>query len=153
MGLHQRDRCCLLSLLCAGMSAMLSAVVVRSAEASQVVTCDAAMPGECAANAIAPENVCTIYMAESTIPGAGLGTFTGVELQKGDSVGHGDVMIALTDYFYHFQALGEKMMQRDDWEFIDPTWNYVWYGSELGMHRETAHARTSVDYVTGTLQQ
>ena len=49
----------------------------------------------CSATTTASENGsdCGLYMAESTIPGAGLGIFTAAEKHPGDAVGYGDVCI------------------------------------------------------------
>ena len=40
---------------------------------------------------------CGLYLAESTLPGAGLGVFTGVEKAEGESVSEGDVCIPFID--------------------------------------------------------
>lgn len=40
---------------------------------------------------------CDLYMAESTIPHAGLGIFTGVDRKEGDTVGNGDLCLPLID--------------------------------------------------------
>jgi hypothetical protein len=82
---------------------------------------------------------CSLYMAMSTIAGAGLGTFTGRDRQVNDEIGYGDVMLPIYDLDYHLQSLGPAMAQRADWEYMDPTRDYVWYGTDLGMQRETAH--------------
>jgi hypothetical protein len=40
---------------------------------------------------------CDLYIAESTIPNAGLGIFTGVGKKEGDTVGNGDLCLPLID--------------------------------------------------------
>ena len=40
---------------------------------------------------------CDLYMAESTIPNAGLGIYTAIERNPGDRVGEGDVCIPIFD--------------------------------------------------------
>lgn len=85
---------------------------------------------------------CTLYMAKSTIPGAGLGIFTAIERQVDDTIGEGDVMIPLSDHWYHLQALGRMSMERPDWGDVDPTTDFVWSGPGLGM-QESAHGRTN----------
>jgi hypothetical protein len=40
---------------------------------------------------------CDLYIAESTIPNAGLGIFTGVGRKEGESVGNGDLCLPLID--------------------------------------------------------
>lgn len=42
-----------------------------------------------------PSSTCTLYIAESTIPGAGLGIFTTVEKFPGEEIGYGDLCIPL----------------------------------------------------------
>lgn len=95
---------------------------------------------------------CSLYIAASTIPAAGLGFFTGIERQAGAVLGYGDVMIPLSDQVYHFQALGSDAWQRSDWNFVDPTADYLWYGPELGMHRESAHPQAQYEFALGTLK-
>ena len=89
---------------------------------------------------------CGLYVAVSTIPGAGLGAFTGIDRQPGDVIGPGDAMIPLYDVMYHLQALGRAASQRDDWDYIDPTRDYVWFGIDLGMQYESAHP---YEYISG----
>jgi hypothetical protein len=91
-------------------------------------------PGECQIH----EHQCGIYMALSTIPGAGLGSFTGVDRGKGDVISDGDVMLPIYDLEYHLQALGPEMARHKDWEYLDPTRDYVWWGPDVLMYRESA---------------
>jgi SET domain len=89
---------------------------------------------------------CGLYLAESTIPGAGLGAFTGIDRKPGDIIGQGEVMVPIYDAQYHLQALGPKIAKRDDWEYLDPTRDYVWYGSDLGMQYESSNP---FDHISG----
>lgn len=67
---------------------------------------------------------CDLYMAESTIPNAGLGIFSAVERKPGDSVGHGDICIPILDLNnYHGHV----------W---NPFNDYVWAGEVMGMKLE-----------------
>lgn len=75
---------------------------------------------------------CTLYMAESTIPHAGLGIFTGVPRVPGETLGSGDVLIPVTDLWYHLDADASE-------EHLDPTADYIWHGPEMGMQQETSH--------------
>ena len=94
-----------------------------------------------------PYSQCGLYLAESTIPGAGLGAFTGIDRRPGDVIGRGEVMVPIYDAMYHLQhALGPQEAQRSDWEYLDPTRDYVWYGFDLGMQYETSHP---YEYVSG----
>ena len=43
---------------------------------------------------------CTLYLAQSSIPNAGLGVYTSVDFKKGDYIGEGELMIPITDLPY-----------------------------------------------------
>lgn len=47
------------------------------------------------------DDACRVYLAPSTIPGAGLGTFAGKNFQKGDEVTPGDAVVPLRDINWH----------------------------------------------------
>jgi hypothetical protein len=68
---------------------------------------------------------CDLFLAESTIPGAGLGIFSGVTKHAGDSVGNGDVCIPFLNIYWH-----------NDNEFFFPMSDYVWDGNFMGMQME-----------------
>jgi hypothetical protein len=67
---------------------------------------------------------CELYLAESTIPNAGLGIFSAIERNPGDVFGAGDVCLPLFDPKSHH----------------DNTFNnfedYVWLGEDMGMKME-----------------
>lgn len=50
-------------------------------------------------NALANEE-CGLYIAESTIPGAGLGIFAGHDYNVGQDIGRGDVCIPFIDMYW-----------------------------------------------------
>lgn len=76
------------------------------------------------ATSIATAIECDLYMAESTIPNAGLGIFSAVERNPGDTVGHGDICIPILDLNnYH----------KNPW---NPFNDYVWAGEVMGMKLE-----------------
>jgi len=81
---------------------------------------------------------CTLYLAKSTIPGAGLGVFTGIPRKPGDVINSDDVAIPIPDLWYHLTALGENFTDRDDFEYLNVLSEYTWNGIGLGMHRESA---------------
>ena len=64
---------------------------------------------------------CGLYIGESTIPNAGLGIFTAIAKEEGDTVGNGDVCIPLLDMSWH---------NGDD--FFNPFADYVWAGEVMG---------------------
>jgi hypothetical protein len=67
---------------------------------------------------------CSLFLAPSTIPNAGLGIFTAVELNPGDKIGYGDAFIPLVNI---------DMWHNLTWVFD----NYTWNGASLGMSRES----------------
>lgn len=69
---------------------------------------------------------CGIYMAPSTIPGAGLGMFTGIDRREGDIVGDGDLLLPIVDVWWHLQASKDYNGYDDAPDTLDPTGDYVW---------------------------
>ena len=111
------------------------------AEAADV--CTSASDGECAAADNVKEEdaqACSLYMAPSTIPGAGLGIFTGVERKVGEIVGQGDVILPISDLEFHFSA-NENY---DPYFYYDPTKEYVWAGGQMGVQFESAAEESGV---------
>jgi len=76
------------------------------------------------------EHQCTLYMAESTIPGAGLGLFTGVDRKANETIWRGDVVFPLIDVDYHMQSLGSEVLETF---IVNPVVDHVWFGPEMGM--------------------
>lgn len=99
---------------------------------------------ECDRPSSSDKNECTLYMAESTIPGAGLGVFTGVDRQQDELVWPGDVMYPVVDLDYHLHALGPRMKRR----VFNPLKDYVWFGPEMGMQQESSYPYVAPEYVT-----
>jgi hypothetical protein len=86
---------------------------------------------------------CHLYMAESTIPGAGLGLFSAVSWNKGDSLHNEDVAIPLLELAWHHhhhrrQGVDTKDDGDDDDDDVvfDTTASYVWDGVSMGMQWE-----------------
>lgn len=48
-----------------------------------------------------PISTCGIYLAPSTIPGAGMGMFAGRAFQESEMVSPGDVLIPIVDFYSH----------------------------------------------------
>jgi hypothetical protein len=69
---------------------------------------------------------CGLYIAESTIPNAGLGIFTATAKKPLDPIGSGDVCIPNIDINYH-----------NPLPVFDPFQAYYWKGSSMGMSRES----------------
>jgi hypothetical protein len=72
---------------------------------------------------------CNLYMAESTIPGAGLGLFSAVSWNMGDSLHNEDVAIPLLELSWHHGDVEEG-------DFFDTTASYIWDGESVGMQWE-----------------
>ena len=80
-------------------------------------------------------SVCGIYLAQSTIPGAGLGMFAGhYDYQENDLVGDSDLVIPVYDMKWN-------NFYNDDYVFLweDYTWRAV---SFKGMTEETTNINT-----------
>lgn len=80
------------------------------------------------------DDECGLYIAPSTIEGAGLGIFTAHRRSVGDTVGFGEVVIPMVEVpFYN----GNKK------DLFNPLIHYYWKGSEKGLHGIVADHRTS----------
>ena len=88
-----------------------------------LLVCQTAASGQSVrASVVAP--TCGLYIAESTIPNAGLGTFTGKPREKGEQVDHGDLCIPLI-YFKYYSGKVKTFKE------------YYWKGRAVGMYFET----------------
>jgi hypothetical protein len=81
---------------------------------------------------------CDLYIAESTIPNAGLGIFSAVEKRVGDMLGNGDVCFPLLELDWHNGAILE------DKEYFNPFEDYVWDGVTMGMGNECEEQVTAL---------
>ena len=82
---------------------------------------------------------CELYLAESTIPNAGLGVFTTVAKAVGDSIGNGDPAIPIIDIYRN-----NKHTSAADVDFFYPLVDYVWDGGSMGMAEEVSSS-TKID--------
>lgn len=75
---------------------------------------------------------CGIWLAPSTIPGAGLGMYAGRDFRKGDHLQeYGDVVIPIVDIERHAR---EYSSHKEDWTFL---WDeYTWNAESLQMDHE-----------------
>lgn len=80
------------------------------------------------------EPVCGMYIANSTIPNAGLGMFTAFPIEAGDKVGDGDVAIMLLELEWHNAKVEDT--EDDENDYPDMTSNYVWDGRTFGFGNE-----------------
>ena len=72
-------------------------------------------------------DVCDLFLAPSTIEGAGLGVFVGSPKNVGDVVGLGDVAIPMVDLPFHH---GYR-------RFFSHFHDYRWNGADMGMQQES----------------
>jgi hypothetical protein len=125
---------------CRTESVLAAEVDTEADEAAEAQTCDAAgtssdANGACSAmdapdiQKVAGGNKkypkCGLYIAQSTIPNAGLGIFTAEEKAPMDPLGSGDVCIPNIDIKYHHSKMADPLQQ------------YYWAGSNMGMARES----------------
>jgi hypothetical protein len=97
-------------------------------------TCSAVPPPNLQADSVEVEApLCGLYVAESTVPGAGIGLFSGVEHQVGSPLGYGDVCIPIIDLHTHWKADGK----------YNPFAEYEWAEWSLGMDFESALGDTT----------
>lgn len=100
---------------------------------------------------------CELYLAPSTITGAGLGIFTAVSKRVGDTVGGtsgtsgggggseggGDICIPVVDLYWHNAQRGEHsggttaLRKQQPPLLFNPFTDYFWDGHAMGMHEET----------------
>ena len=70
---------------------------------------------------VASAEQCGLYLAPSTIPGAGLGLFAGIDFATGEEVTPGDAMVPIRDIDWHNSA-------RESTKYF--LWDeYIWSGS------------------------
>jgi len=87
---------------------------------------DAAQPAATTTTGVEHPN-CLLFLAESTIPNAGLGIFTGIDLRPGDAVAEADIIVPLQDWEWHAEA---------DVDFWFLWRDYSWDLSEVGMESD-----------------
>ncbi|KAL9183093.1 hypothetical protein ACHAXT_004880 [Thalassiosira profunda] len=78
---------------------------------------------------------CRLFLAESTIPNAGLGIFTGIDLGPGEAVAEPDIIVPFQDAAWHVSP-------DIDFHFL---WeDYSWDPSEVGMEFDMADGHALV---------
>jgi len=86
---------------------------------------------------------CELYIAESTIPNAGIGIFSGVAKSVNDVIGNGDKAIPLVEVSWH-----NGYFENDEDSF-DPMEDYVWGGEMIGMGTEAFDANDVTGFWPG----
>lgn len=67
---------------------------------------------------------CELYIANSTIPNAGLGIFSAIERKVGEPIGESDICIPIMELDWHHKNT------------YNPFGDYVWAGEVMGMKME-----------------
>ncbi|KAL7526358.1 hypothetical protein ACHAXR_004417, partial [Thalassiosira sp. AJA248-18] len=78
---------------------------------------------------------CRLFLAESTIPNAGLGIYSGVDLQPGEAVAEPDIVIPLHDAEWHSFA---------DVDFFWLWRDYSWQTDQVGMQYDVVEGSAIV---------
>lgn len=86
----------------------------------------APIPAEISTDDEDDSSSCELYLAESTIPGAGLGIFSAIPINKGELIGTGEVAIPLLDLDWH----------NGDEDYFFVLSDYVWDGRKMAMGLE-----------------
>eukprot|EP00804_Cyclotella_cryptica_P030083 CCRYP_020715-RA/>CCRYP_020715-RA protein AED:0.33 eAED:0.33 QI:0/0.66/0.5/1/0.66/0.5/4/413/753 len=84
-------------------------------------------------------NSCMLYIAESTIPHAGLGIFAGVDFVEGELIGHdnwGDPAFATVDINWNNAEPDGRRVSKARHDYHWPLTNYGWESSSLGIIEE-----------------
>lgn len=86
-------------------------------------------------------STCSLYVAPSTIPNAGLGVFTSVPLTKGTVIDEGDVILPLVDLEYY----------QEYEDTFNPFLNYLWNAECFGMHYQAQSPHSTTTFAPGML--
>ena len=87
---------------------------------------------------------CGIYVAESTIPGAGLGMYAGQSFPRGSVLGS-DAAIISVSLDQHASPFDDPALDRRDWYYHWPLVNYDWSLRSIGLDK------AGLDDVTATV--
>ncbi len=88
---------------------------------------------------------CLLYLAESTIPNAGLGMFTGVEVEEGHLLGRvGDAAFATVDQDWHMSP-ATGMISKHSGDYHWPLTNYDWNAPDIGLDDEAEDVSVTVN--------
>jgi len=118
---------------CFVLAPTLTAVLLLSLVASSLAQDDAESCNDTADGSCRNDDesaTCGLFLAESTIPGAGLGIFVGHDMAPGDAVGPGDIAIPIVDVSWHL----------DTQDYFSPFADYQWEGGVMGMAQDTDDA-------------
>ena len=90
-------------------------------------------------------NPCLLYLAQSTIPNAGLGMFTGTTLSPGQLIGRsGDMAFPTTDQDWHNSPSVGDFSSKSEADYHWPLTNYDWHAKDIGMENEAEDISVTV---------
>ena len=75
---------------------------------------------------------CGLYVAESTIPHAGLGMYAGRDYPRGSLLGS-DMAVISVNVDQHASPFDDPALDREEWYFHWPLINYDWSLDTIGM--------------------
>jgi len=89
-------------------------------------------------------NPCQLYVAESTIPNAGLGVFAGTSFRKNQMIGRvGDPAFPVVDQDWHNSPEGGSLSKHEA-DYHWPLTNYDWNAPDIGMDHEAEDISVTV---------
>jgi len=99
-----------------------------------------------AANNEDASNPCQIYLAESTIPNAGLGVFAGDSFKKDQMIGRvGDAAFPVVDQDWHNSPeIVGRQSTKHEMDYHWPLTNYDWNAPDIGMENEAEDISVTV---------
>mmetsp|Transcript_33249 Transcript_33249/g.80436 ORF Transcript_33249/g.80436 Transcript_33249/m.80436 type:complete len:716 (+) Transcript_33249:31-2178(+) len=90
-------------------------------------------------------NPCLLYLAQSTIPNAGLGVFAGVPFLEGEQVGRvGDAAFPVVDQDWHNSPNAGGTVSKHEADYHWPLTNYDWSAPDIGMGDEAEDVSVTV---------
>ncbi|KAL9182949.1 hypothetical protein ACHAXT_004228 [Thalassiosira profunda] len=94
----------------------------------------------------APEDAgpCQLYLAESTIPNAGLGVFAGTSFKENEMIGRvGDAAFPTVDHDWH-NSPASGGLSKHEGDYHWPLTNYDWNAPDIGMDSEAEDVSVTV---------
>ncbi|KAL3817281.1 hypothetical protein ACHAXA_003202 [Cyclostephanos tholiformis] len=88
---------------------------------------------------------CLLYLAQSTIPNAGLGVFAGTSFKKDELIGRvGDAAFPTVDQDWHNSPSEHTSFAKHEGDYHWPLTNYDWMPSDIGMMNEAEDVSATV---------
>ena len=71
---------------------------------------------------------CQLYLSKSSIPGAGMGVFTGIDIKEGETIGNHEIIIPI----YELEETDDILLNK-----------YSWYGNSLNFLEDEVDGHAS----------